>query len=221
MFKQIFGYSPYQSPTDMGVNMIKDCIIDEEACIKASKQEIIRRYFKLQCEEYLYGGSKKELQKMASLMNKANVVENDREVVPVARKKAQEANTVVVALQLPDGTIVTGSKKNLLSASAAVLLNALKYLANIDDSIELIPSALIEPIQDLHTKHLGKESHLLRIEEVMLALSISTATRQTKSCAIESLKKLKNSQAHCTAILGQDVISTFASLGVSITCEPN
>ena len=221
MFKQIFGYTPYKSPTDMGVNMIKECIIDKNACTNAGKQEIIRRHFKLLCEDYLYGGEKKGLKKIASLMNKANVDINDREVVPVAREKAEEVKTTVIALQLPDGTIVTGREKSLLSAPAAVLLNALKHLASIDDDIELIPSALIEPIQNLHTNYLDKESHLLRIEEVMLALSISTATCQTEGRAIAHLKSLANSQAHCTSILGQDVVSTFASLGVSITCEPS
>lgn len=221
MFKLIWGESPYKSPTDMGVNMIRECIIDEEACKEASKQEIIRRYYKLICDEYLYGGMKTEIQKLEFLMNTAGVYEEGRVVVPIAREKAKTTKTTSIALQLPSGKIVTGKTTSLLSAPATVLLNALKVLSNIGDNVDLISPNLISPIQNLNEKYLNNRGHLLQLDEVLIALSISTATNPTAALVLEHLPNLTNSQAHCTSILSQEIISIFQNLGINITCEPS
>ena len=220
MFKQIFGVSPYKSPTDMGVNMIKECITNEETCIKASKQEIIRRYYKLICDEYIYGGVKDEIQKVEFLLNTAETKPTDREVVPIANEKSKVSKSPVIALQLSNGNIVTGKATKLLSASASVLLNSLKVLADINDSVDLISPNLIAPIQNLYGNYLGNKEHLLQLDEVLLALSISTATNPTASLVLEHLPDLRNAQAHSTTILNQKIIALFSELGVNVTCEP-
>ena len=219
MLKQIWGSSPYKSPTDMGVNTIKECITDENVCIEASKQEIIRRYFKLLCDEYLYGGVQHEIQKLEFLMNTAGVEIKNRLTVPISRQKSEETNTPAVAIELANGKVVTGKTTQLLSPAASALLNALKELADINDSIDLISPSIITPIQNLHHNYMGDNNYLLKVDDVLLALSISTATNPTAAIVLEHLPKLKNSQAHSTTIL--ENISTFAKLGITTTCEPN
>ena len=220
MFKKIWGESPYQSPTDMGVNMIKECITDEEVCKEAGRQEIIRRYYKLICDEYTYGGMRQEIQKLEFLMKAAGVVETDRMVVSAARDKTEQTGSVSVAIELPTGKIVTGKTTPLLSATASALLNALKVLANINDNVDLISPNLVESIQNLHHKYLGNKNHLLQVNEVLLALSISTATNPMAVMVLDQIPSLKNSQAHATTILSQDVVITMRDLGINITCQP-
>lgn len=220
MLKQIWGNSPYQSPTDMGVNMIQECITDDEVCKEASKQEIIRRYFKLICDEYLYGGVKHEIQKLEFLLNTAAVEAIDRPTVPAARKKAQETGTSCVAIELANGKIVTGKTTSLLTPAASALLNALKKLANISENIDLISPSLITPIQNLYHNYMGDSQYLLHVDDVLLALSISTVTNPTATIVLESLPKLKNSQCHSTTILDNKVVATFSKLGITTTSEP-
>ena len=219
MLKEIWGSSPYKSPTDMGVNMIRECITDDTICREAAKQEIIRRYFKLICEDYVNGGVQQEIQKIEFLMRTADVTPTDRPTVPVARTKAQETGTPVVAIELPTGQIVTGKSSQLLSASASALLNALKALAKIDDKLDLISSNLITPIQNLHLNYMGKQSYLLEAYDVLNALSISTTYNPTAELVLEHLPQLKHSQAHCTQLLHDKTIQLFASLGIVTTCE--
>jgi len=220
VFKKIWGDSPYKSPTDMGVNMFGDCIIDDEVCQYASKQEIIRRYYRALCKNWMYGGMKAEIQKVELLMKTAKISEKDREVVRHARDKADESNTPCVAIELPDGRMITGKTTPLLGASSAALLNALKVLAGINDEVRLISPNMIEPIQNLNLNYLNKDNPQLYAVEVLNALSISTITNPVAELVLEQLPKLKNSEAHSTVILSQVDISIFQRLGVNITCEP-
>ena len=219
MFKRIWGESPYLSPTDMGVNMVGFCINDK-ICEEASKQEIIRRYFYTQLEFTKGNLQKSSYTKLELLMNNSNLMPGDRKPVNPALEKAEETDGPCVALALPDGKIITGKTSSLLGASSAALLNALKYLANIDDRVLLISPVVIEPIQKLKVGYLGNENPRLHTDEVLIALAISTATNPMAELVLKQLPQLMNSEAHSTVILSQVDIAMFRQLGVNITCEP-
>ena len=153
MFEGIYGHCPYKSPTDMGVNMAGNCIVDDEACQEASKQEIIRRYYQSVNRFVRDEATKDEVYKQELIMKQAKITVDDRAVVPVANKLAEETGSAAAALELPDGTIVTGSTSDLLGPSSAVLLNAIKILGGIDKKTHLISRTFIEPIQKLKTPH--------------------------------------------------------------------
>ncbi len=219
MCKQILGYSPYRSPTDMGVNMAGFCIFDDEACSNASKQEIVRRYFAA-FEDVRKGRADKEIiSKIKLLMSKVGVSVEDRCVVKHAEDLALTTGAPACALELPDGTVVTGKTGNLIGASAACILNALKKLGGIDDKIELLAPSVIEPIQHLKVNHMGAVNPRLHTDEVLIALSICAVTNSTAKLAIEQLIKLKNCQAHVTTILSPADERTFKTLGVNVTCK--
>jgi uncharacterized protein (UPF0371 family) len=220
IFRQIWGASPYQSPTDMGVNMIGCCISDDEVCQEASKQEIIRRYYQALCEERMTGGMKTEIQKLELLMNTASVSADDRTVAIAARAKASASESPSVAIELPDGHLITGKTSSLLGASAAALLNALKTLAGINDEVRLISPIMIEPIQRLKLDFLGNSNPRLHTDEVLIALSMCAATNPTAELVMAQIPKLRNSEAHSTVILSQVDVNVFRKLGVNITCEP-
>ena len=219
MFTRIWGKSPYRSPTDMGVNMAGYCINDE-ICAEASKQEIIRRYFNTQLDFAKGIVPKSAVSKLELLMNNSGLSPLDRPPVKPALKKADKTRGPCVAITLPDGEAITGKTSPLLGASSAALLNALKYLAHIDDRIMLISPSVIEPIQKLKVGYLGNENPRLHTDEVLIALAISTATNPTAVHVLEQLPKLKNSEAHSSVILSQVDIGVFRQLGVNITCEP-
>jgi len=219
MFKRIWGDSPYLSPTDMGVNMAGFCINDE-ICEEASKQEIIRRYF-YTLLKFTKGSVKKSAYtKLELLMNSSNLLPGDRPPVTPALNRAAETGGPCVALVLPDGAVITGKTSSLLGASSAALLNALKYLAGIDDRVPLISPVVIEPIQKLKVGYLGNENPRLHTDEVLIALAISTATNPMAELVLQQLPSLMNSEAHSTVILSQVDIAMFRQLGVNITCEP-
>ena len=220
MFKRIWGTSPYNSPTDMGVNMVGHCIIDEEVCSEASKQEIIRRYFKTQLDVSTGSGSRLAASKVQLLMNNIGISPEDRAPVRPALEKAEQQDCPCAAIQLPDGTIITGKTSALLGASSAALLNALKYLAGIDDKVHLIAPVLIEPIQKLKVEYLGNENPRLHTDEVLIALSICAPTNPIAALVLEQLPKLHNSEAHSSVILSQVDLNVFWQLGVNITCQP-
>ncbi|MCL2665030.1 MAG: DUF1846 domain-containing protein [Defluviitaleaceae bacterium] len=220
IFKQIWGVSPYKSPTDMGVNLISECICDEDVCIEAARQEIIRRYYNALCADRNDGGLRQEIQKLELLMNATGAEASQRAVTLAALNKAEQSGTDCVALELPCGTTITGKTTPLLGASAAALLNALKYLANIGDDVKLISPIMIEPIQRLKLHFLGNVNPRLHTDEVLIALSICTATNPTAEKVLEQLPLLKNSEAHSTVILSQVDFNVFKRLGVNITCEP-
>ena len=220
MFTKIYGVSPYKSPTDMGVNMVGNCIIDDEAVIQASKQEIIRRYYTALCEQRENMTSSDTVVKLDMLMKQANVTSADRPVVSAAITKAEQTKTPATALQLPNGQIVTGKTSSLLGAASALLLNALKSLAGIDDKIDLISPSIIQPVQVLKVDHLGNHNPRLHTDEVLIALAISAVTSPTAATALAQLSKLSGCEAHSSVILAQADIKTFKKLGVNITCEP-
>ena len=219
IFEKIYGKSPYKSPTDMGVNMAGNCICDDEVCREASRQEIIRRYYasldgliKGTCPET-------EAQKLELLMNQAGVSVQDRKVVGAALEHAAETGTPAAALELPDGTMITGKTSDLLGASAALLLNALKELAGIDHEIKVISPESIEPIQKLKVDYLKSKNPRLHTDEVLIALSTSAASNKNALLALEQLPHLNGCQAHTSVMLSDVDIKMFKKLGVQLTCE--
>ena len=220
MFERILGESPYRSPTDMGVNMAGNCIIDDEAVREASNQEIIRRYYNTLCAERQGRCSKDEIYKIELLMNQAGITAADRKAVNAALEKAELTGDTAAAMELNDGRIITGKTSELLGAASSMLLNALKTLAGIDDSVLLISPNVIEPIQKLKTKHLGNSNPRLHTDEVLLALSICAVTNPTAELALEQLSKLKGAQVHSTVILSNVDEKVFKRLGIDLTCEP-
>ena len=220
MFKRIWGESPYKSPTDMGVNMVGYCITDDDACTEASKQEIIRRYFYTQNEFAKGNITRSAASKLELLMNNIGLSPADRMPVTPALEKAERTEGPSVAIELSDGTIITGKTSPLLGASSAALLNALKHLADIDDKVPLISPSVIEPIQKLKVGYLGNENPRLHTDEVLVALAICAATNPAAVLVLEQLPNLANSEAHSSVMLSQTDIGVFRQLGINITCEP-
>ncbi len=221
MFKQIYGESPYKSPTDMGVNMIANCITDDEACREASKQEIIRRYYAAACSVRQGLSDPNELHKIELIMNSLQLSSADRPVVAAALQRSEEnGGTPAVALELPDGRIVTGKTSSLLGSASACLLNALKALAGIDKKLLLITPNIIEPIQHLKVEHLGNHNPRLHTDELLIALSICAVTNPIAGYAIDQLGKLRGCEAHSTVILSHTDSDLFKKIGVNVSTEP-
>jgi len=219
MFERILGKCPYKSPTDMGVNMVGNCIIDDEAVREASCQEILRRYYTALSDQKQGKVADSQVYKLEFLMKKAGVSAQDRKVVAPALKKAELTGLPAAAMELPDGRIITGKTSELLGASAALLLNALKALAQMDDSIHLIAPEVIDPIQHLKVDHLGNRNPRLHTDEVLIALSISAATDPKAEKAMEQLSKLRGCEVHSSVILSPVDEKIFKRLGVNLTCH--
>lgn len=219
MFKRIYGESPYKSPTDMGVNMAGNCICDDAACREASCQEIIRRYYDSLRRRLIGSCSDEEVYKVEMLMNQADINVHDRAVVDAALHEAKETNGPAAALELHNGTIVTGKTSNLLGASAALLLNALKELAGIAHERHVISPEAIEPIQKLKTQYLGSKNPRLHTDEVLIALSVSAATDETAQLALDQLPNLKGCQAHTSVMVSSVDIKQFKKLSIQATFE--
>ncbi len=219
MFKRIYGESPYKSPTDMGVNMAGKCICDDAVCREASCQEIIRRYYESLRRRLIGSCSDEEVYKVEMLMNQADINVHDRAVVDAAMEMAKESEGPAAALELHDGTIVTGKTSNLLGASAALLLNALKELADIPHERHVISPEAIEPIQKLKTQYLGSKNPRLHTDEVLIALSVSAATDATAQLALDQLPKLKGCQAHTSVMVSSVDIKQFKKLSIQATFE--
>ena len=220
MFNQILGYCPYKSPTDMGVNMVGNCIVDDEVVCEASHQEIIRRYYAALCDQRQGKASDDMVLKLELLMKKVGVTKEERRVVAPTLEKAQLTGRPAAGMELPDGRIVLGKTSDLLGASAALLLNALKTLGGIHDELHLISPVVIDPIQHLKTEHLGNRNPRLHTDEVLIALSISAATNPTAELAMEQLSKLRGCEVHSSVILSPVDEKVFKRLGVNLTCEP-
>ena len=220
MFERILGKCPYKSPTDMGVNMVGNCITDDEATRDASRQEILRRYFAALCDQKQGKAEESQISKLEFLMKKAGICEEQRRVVAPALKKADSTGLPAAAMELPDGRIVTGKTSDLLGASAALLLNALKTMAGLDDSLHLIAPEVIDPIQHLKVDHLGNRNPRLHTDEVLIALSICAATDPAAEKAMEQLPKLRGCEVHSSVILSPVDEKTFKRLGVNLTCQP-
>lgn len=220
IFEGIYGESPYKSPTDMGVNMAGNCIIDDDICCEASRQEIIRRYYEALTRLVHEDSTQEEVYKIELLMKQAKTSPEMRSVVTPCKELAQELKAPAAAMELGDGTIVTGKTSNLLGASAALLLNAVKELGNIPHDTHLIAPSAIEPIQTLKTTYLGSKNPRLHTDEVLIALSMCAATDHNAQIALEQLPKLRGCQVHTSVMLSSVDINMFKKLGVQLTSEP-
>lgn len=220
IFEGIYGENPYKSPTDMGVNMAGNCIIDDEACKEASHMEIIRRYYTALNEVVKGKGKENDVYKIELLLKQAKISTDDRKVTVAAKERAEALGVPTAAIELSDGTIITSKTSDLLGASAALLLNALKFLGNVDHDTHLISPETIGPIQELKTKYLGGKNPRLHTDEVLIALSISALTDPNAKVALEQLPKLKGCQVHTSVMLSEVDIKTFKRLGVDLTSEP-
>ena len=219
IFEGIYGECPYKSPTDMGVNMVGCCIVDDEACVEASRQEIIRRYYQALSRLAKDMGSKEEVYKIELLMKQAKITTAARRVVGAANERAERTGYPAAALELDDGTIITGKTTNLLGASAALLLNAVKVLGNIPHDMHLIAPSAIEPIQKLKVNYLGSKNPRLHTDEVLIALSASAATDHNAQIALEQLPKLKGCEVHTSVLLSDVDVKIFKKLGVIVIFE--
>jgi len=220
MFEKILGQCPYKSPTDMGVNMVGNCIVNDEVVCQASGQEIIRRYYAALCDQKQGKLPEDVVRKLELLMKKVGVTAEDRRVVAPALDKAEATGLPAAAMELPDGRIVTGKTSDLLGASAALLLNALKTLAGLEDELHLISPEVIDPIQHLKVDHFGNRNPRLHTDEILIALSICAATDTRAELAMEQLSRLRGCEVHSSVILSAIDEKTFKRLGVNLTCQP-
>jgi uncharacterized protein (UPF0371 family) len=220
IFESILGESPYKSPTDMGVNMAGNCIVDDEVTCAAANQEIIRRYYDAMCNNTKGNGSAEEAFKIGLLMKQSKLSADDRPVIAASLAKAELTGAPAAALELHDGTIITGKTSELLGACSAMLINALKSLGGIPGVVDLIDAAVIEPIQRLKVENFGSENPRLHTDEVLIALSISAVTNPTARLAMQQLEKLRDTEAHATVILSATDVLTLKKLGIRLTTEP-
>lgn len=220
MLEKIMGETPYKSPTDMGVNMVGFCIVDDKVAIEASKEEIIRRYYNALVDVRLAKESSQTVDKIQTLMSNLDINADDRIVALKAREKEQITEKESFAIKLNDGNIIQGKKSKLFSAPAACILNALKKLGNIDDEILLLSPHIIEPVSNLKTKSLGESKPSLSINEMLIALAISATTNPLTHMAIEEIKNLENLDAHSTVILNDSEKRMLRKLKMNFTQDP-
>jgi uncharacterized protein (UPF0371 family) len=220
MLEKITGESPYQSPTDMGVNMAGKCIVDDEAVCAAARQEIIRRYYTALCERRRGQGSDEIVYKLELLMQQAQADVSQRPVVAAANDRALETGSPAAAIELPDGVVVTGKTSDLMGASAAALLNALKRQAGIPKDCQLISAAAIEPIQAVKVGSLGSVNPRLHSDEIIIALAISATGNPQARQALDCLNTLRCCEAHSSVILSRADSATYKKLGLNLTSEP-
>lgn len=220
MFEKIMGSSPYKSPTDMGVNMVGFCIVDEKAATDASKAEIIRRYYNTLIDYRMAKESLHTLEKIQLLMSQLEISADDRLVALAARDKSKISATEAFAIKLRSGEIITGKKSDLLSAPSACILNALKKIGKLDEEILLISPHIIEPVSELKKKDLGERVTSLSVNEMLIALSISATTNPLTHMAIKKLGELRGLDAHSTVILNNSQKSMLRKLGLNFTQDP-
>lgn len=219
MFEHILGESPYKSPTDMGVNMVGNCIVDDAVCREASNQEIIRRYYQGLCDCKRGVGSKDTLYKLELIMKQAGLSVENRAVVNAALKREEETGHPAMAIELDDGTIVTGKTTDLLGAASAALLNTIKVLGGIDHDLHLVSPDAIAPIQRLKTDYLGSRNPRLHTDEILIALSASAASDSNAELAMGQIPKLKGLEAHSSVLLSSVDEQIFKRLGLHLTSE--
>ena len=219
IFEGIYGYCPYKSPTDMGVNMAGNCIFDDEAVKEAANQEIIRRFFNAKCNQIKGRASKDEIYKLELLMNNAGLCVDDRKCALEATRLEEKTGAPAAAIELSDGKTVTGKTSALLGCASAMLLNALKVLAGIDDDVLLIAPEVIKPIQELKINHLGNKNPRLHTDETLIALSISAVNDEKAKLALNQISKLKNCEMHSSVMLAQVDENVLKKLGIRLTCS--
>ena len=220
IFKQIYGECAYKSPTEMGVNMVGYCITVNEAVCNASKMEIVRRYYDTLCRKRNGNADADEVYKSELIMSKVGIDPSFRKVVKAALDKADATGEPAAAIELHDGVIVTGKTSKLMGASAAALLNALKHLGGIDDSMLLLPAVLMEPLQRLKVENLGNHNPRLHSDEILIALAISATTNPVAEKAMEQLPRLRGCQAHVSVMLSNIDKNIYKKLGIDLTNEP-
>ena len=220
IFEKIIGKSPYRSPTDMGVNMVGNCIVDDAVVCDAANQEIIRRYYTALCDRRRSGGSEEVVFKLELLMKQAGITDEIRPVIASAAQEEERTGLPAVSIQLPSGELVIGGTSDLMGPASAALLNALKRLANIDRHTHLISRKAIEPIQQLKTDFLGSRNPRLHSDEVLIALAISASTGERADRAMNALSLLEGCEAHSTVILPEPDADVYARLGIHMTCSP-
>ena len=220
IFEGIYGENPYKSPTDMGVNMAGNCIIDDEVCCKASKQEIIRRYYSALCNLTDGKADETEVNKIALLMKQLKISTDDRKVTVAAKERYDKSGVPSAAIEFEDGTIITSEASPLLGASAAIILNATKYLAGISHDIKLIPERTIVPIQYMKISYLHGKNPRLHSDEVLVALSLLSLEDENCRLALEQLPHLNGCQLHSTVMLSEVDRKIFSKLGIGLTTEP-
>ena len=217
-FEKIYGTCPYKSPTDMGVNMAGNCIVDDEAVREAASQEIIRRYLNAGCNALKGISKKEEIYKLELLMNNAGLMLEDRKCYVSAQQLAESTGAPAAAVELSDGAVITGKTSALLGCASAMLLNALKHLSGIDEDTLLIVPEVIKPIQELKVNHLGNKNPRLHTDETLLALSISAVEDKNAALALEQLSKLRNCEMHSSVLLAQVDEHVLKQLGIRLTC---
>ena len=220
MFEHIYGECPYQSPTDMGVNMAGFCIFDDANVREGARDEILRRYYAALCRQRQGESNDTEVEKINFLMAKDGLQTDHRPVIASALMRAEETDAPAVALQLRDGRIVTGKTSKLLGSVSAMLLNALKALADIPKETRLISPDILEPVSTLKIERLGNHNPRLHPDEVLIALSICAVSDETARRALECLSQLRHCEAHSSVILAQNDLNTLKKLGIQMTCEP-
>ena len=220
LFEGIYGKCPYKSPTDMGVNMVGFCISDDKVCCKAAKDEIIRRYFTALNAMADGDGNESEVTKIKMLLNQAKIAVEDRKCVVAARERKERCGVDCAAIELADGTLITAETSSLLGPSAALILNATKYLAGIDHDLKLIPQYMIEPIQKTKVEYLQGNNPRLHTDEVLIALSVLSPENENCRKALECLPQFEGCQVHSTVMLSEVDRKIFSKLGVGLTCDP-
>lgn len=221
IFNKIYGESPYKSPTDMGVNMAGFAIVDDEACRQASNHEIIRRYYQAKSAALQGLADPADVNKLELILNTAGIDTADRRCIGAALVRAEQTNGPAVAIELPDGRMVTGKSTELLGPASAAILNALKLLAGVDHEIPLISPNVIEPIQDLKINHMGNRNPRLHTDETLIALTISATTNPVAELCMQQMDKLAGCDAHSTTILSSVDMNVFHKLGINVTTEAN
>ena len=220
IFDGIYGSSPYKSPTDMGVNMVGYCITDEDVAVHAAKEEILRRYYWTVCDHKRGAASIESVRKIELLMKQADVNKEDRKVSAAVHRHPRVHEMPVVAIELHDGTVITGKTSSLLTATSAMLLNALKNLAGISDSMHLISPLVIEPVQNLKTRYIGDEVTSLHASEMLIAVSVCGTTNPMATAVLERLPDLRGCECHSSVILPEDEERLLRKLGINTTCDP-
>ena len=220
IFEKIQGKSPYKSPTDMGVNMAGNCIVDDEACRAASRMEILRRYYTARVELLQGKGTEETVRKLELVMRQGDVTPDICPAIAAALDKAEATGAPAGAMVLPDGRVITGKTSGTLGAAAALLLNALKALGGIGDQFELISKQVLEPVCHLKTTYLDHRNPRLHTDEVLLTLAISALTNPLAALAKQQLPGLRGSEAHFSVIISEEDLKIFKRLGVRVSCEP-
>ncbi|MBQ6036871.1 MAG: DUF1846 domain-containing protein [Lachnospiraceae bacterium] len=221
IFRKIYGNCPYKSPTDMGVNMVGYCISDDEACREASKQEVIRRYYKALLDRVISKNPVgNEVETIESIMDELDITTEDRKTVPPALEIEKESGAPAATIELADGTIIYGKTKEVFGCATAAVVNALKYLAGIPDNVELVPNYLLAPVQNLKTAYLGGRNPRLHIDETLIAIAVNAAEDEYARKALEAIPQLHGCEMHLTVIPTTIEMETLRKLKLNFTCEP-